>query len=139
MADGHAFVRTGLEPELGGRLRSDTERSGCEPELGGMLRQKGLYVDEITCIGCGLCAYIARSTFYLEPEYGRSRVVNQLGDSDALVQEAIDCCPVDCIHRVDYSVIPLLEEERRHQQIPGIGLPPTGPRKIKPRKPRKKA
>ncbi|MBC8120384.1 MAG: ferredoxin, partial [Gemmatimonadaceae bacterium] len=81
MADGHTFGRTGLEPELGGGLRSDTERSGCEPELGGMLRQKGLYVDEITCIGCGLCAYIARSTFYLEPEYGRSRVVNQLGDS----------------------------------------------------------
>jgi ferredoxin len=127
--------RSGMEPELGGTLRVGESRSGFEPELGGLLRQKGVYVDEVTCIGCGLCAYIARNTFYLEPDYGRSRVVNQDGDSEDLVQEAMDCCPVDCIHRVDYTQIPLLEEERRYQEIPDIGLPPTA-RKIKPRKPR---
>ena len=44
--------RSGFEPELGGSLRSDSQRSGLEPELGGVLRQKGVYVDEITCIGC---------------------------------------------------------------------------------------
>jgi ferredoxin len=127
--------RSGMEPELGGILRVGESRSGFEPELGGLLRQKGVYVDEVTCIGCGLCAYIARNTFYLEPDYGRSRVVSQDGDSEDLVQEAMDCCPVDCIHRVDYTQIPLLEEERRYQDIPDIGLPPTA-RKIKPRKPR---
>lgn len=117
--------RSGLEPELGGDLRSGALRSGYEPELGGMLRQRGVYVDEVTCIGCGLCAYIARNTFYLEPDHGRSRVVRQDGDSEDLVQEAMDCCPVDCIHRVDYTDIPILEEQRRYQQIPDIGLPPT--------------
>jgi len=131
-----AGARTGLEPELGGHLRSGPERSGFEPELGGALRQKGVYVDEVTCIGCGLCAYIARNTFYLEPDYGRSRVIRQDGDSDELIQEAIDCCPVDCIHRVDYTDIPVLEEERRYQEIPDIGLPPTA-RKLRSRKPRR--
>ncbi|PLZ48562.1 ferredoxin, partial [Fischerella thermalis] len=64
--------RSGLEPELGGFLRDAPERSGLEPELGGMLRQKGVYVDEITCIGCKHCAFVARNTFYIEPDYGRS-------------------------------------------------------------------
>jgi len=35
------------------------------PELGGALRQKGVYVDEITCIGCKHCAHVARNTFYI--------------------------------------------------------------------------
>ncbi len=42
----------GLEPELGGQLRQSTPRSGYEPDLGGAHRQRGVYVDEITCIGC---------------------------------------------------------------------------------------
>ncbi len=125
--------RSGHEPELGGMLRHGPSRSGFEPELGGGFRQKGVYVDEVTCIGCGLCAYIARNTFYLEPEYGRSRVVRQDGDPEDLVAEAIDCCPVDCIHRVDFTEIPQLEEERVYQVIPDIGLPPTA-RKLRPRR-----
>ncbi|MGC1196980.1 MAG: ferredoxin, partial [Geitlerinemataceae cyanobacterium] len=71
--------RTGFEPELGGLLRENPDRSGLEPELGGALRQKGVYVDEITCIGCKHCAHVARNTFYIEPDYGRSRVFNQDG------------------------------------------------------------
>ena len=59
--------RSGFEPELGGYLREDSQRSGLEPELGGVLRQSGVYVDEITCIGCQHCAHVARNTFYIEP------------------------------------------------------------------------
>ena len=114
--------RTGLEPELGGFLRDAPERSGLEPELGGVLRQKGVYVDEITCIGCKHCAHVARNTFYIEPDYGRSRVVRQDGDSEELIQEAIDTCPVDCIHWVDYTELKNLEEERQFQVIPLIGF-----------------
>jgi Ferredoxin len=55
--------RSGLEPELGGFLRSAPERSGFEPELGGVLRQKGVYVDELTCIGCKHCSHVARILF----------------------------------------------------------------------------
>jgi ferredoxin len=55
--------RSGFEPELGGILRDDPERNGFEPELGGVSRQKGVYVDEITCIGCKHCAHVARVRF----------------------------------------------------------------------------
>lgn len=115
--------RSGLEPELGGFLRETEGRSGCEPELGGVLRQKGVYVDEITCIGCKHCAHVARNTFYIEPDYGRSRVIRQDGDSEELVQEAIDTCPVDCIHWVNYAELKRLEDERKYQVIPVAGFP----------------
>lgn len=116
-------ARTHLEPELGGVLRDAPERSGYEPELGGILRQKGVYVDEVTCIGCKHCAHVARNTFYIEADYGRSRVVRQDGDSEELIQEAIDTCPVDCIHWVDYTELKKLEEERQYQVIPIAGYP----------------
>ncbi|MEH2232174.1 MAG: ferredoxin [Nostoc sp.] len=115
--------RSGLEPELGGFLRDAPERSGLEPELGGVLRQNGVYVDEITCIGCKHCAHVARNTFYIEPDYGRSRVVRQDGDAEEIIQEAIDTCPVDCIHWVDYTELRKLEDERKYQVIPLVGYP----------------
>lgn len=115
--------RSGLEPELGGLWREQSQRSGLEPELGGVLRQKGVYVDEITCIGCKHCAHVARNTFYIEPDYGRSRVVRQDGDSEEIIQEAIDTCPVDCIHWVNYTELKTLEEERQFQVIPVVGYP----------------
>ncbi len=118
--------RSGLEPELGGFLRLAPERSGFEPELGGMLRQKGVYVDEITCIGCKHCAHVARNTFYIEPDYGRSRVVRQDADAEEVIQEAIDTCPVDCIHWVNYTELRKLEDERKFQVIPLIGYPVEG-------------
>lgn len=120
----HPSERSGFEPELGGIFRDDPERSGLEPELGGSLRQKGVYVDEITCIGCKHCAHVARNTFYIEPDYGRSRVIRQDGDSEEIIQEAIDTCPVDCIHWVDYTALKTLEAEREYQVIPPVvGFP----------------
>jgi ferredoxin len=115
--------QSGLEPELGGHLRDAPERTGLEPELGGVVRQRGVYVDEITCIGCKHCAHVARNTFYIEPDYGRSRVIRQDGDSEDTIQEAIDTCPVDCIHWVDYTELKTLEEERKYQIIPIVGFP----------------
>lgn len=116
-------AKTGLEPELGGHLRHAVDRNGLEPELGGQFRQKGVYVDEVTCIGCKHCAHVARNTFYIEPDYGRSRVVRQDGDPEALIQEAIDTCPVDCIHWVDYTELKSLEEARKHQVVRALGFP----------------
>lgn len=114
---------SGLEPELGGVLRDRPERSGFEPELGGVLRQKGVYVDEPTCIGCRHCAHVARNTFYIEPDRGRSRVFRQDGDSEDLIQEAIDTCPVDCIHWVGFTELQTLEAERKYQVISTVGFP----------------
>jgi ferredoxin len=110
-------------PELGGVWRDIGDRSGLEPELGGVIRQRGVYVDELTCIGCKFCAHVARNTFYIEPENGRSRVVRQDGDLEDTVQEAIDTCPVNCIQWVDYTELKKLEAEREFQEIPIAGFP----------------
>lgn len=115
--------RSQLEPELGGALRFGSYRSGLEPELGGVLRQQGVYVDEQTCIGCRHCSHVARNTFFIEPDYGRARVIRQDGDSEDLIQEAIDTCPVDCIHWVNYKELRKLEDERKYQVITNLGLP----------------
>ncbi|MGD1872394.1 MAG: ferredoxin [Mastigocoleus sp.] len=123
-AGGEEDFPSGLEPELGGYLRHDNQdRSGLEPELGGSIRQRGVYVDEITCIGCKYCAHVAQNTFYIEQDYGRSRVVRQDGDSEEIIQEAIDTCPVDCIHWMDYTELKKLEEERKYQVVPIAGFP----------------
>jgi ferredoxin len=122
-AESETVVQTGLEPELGGVWRESPDRTGLEPELGGTVRQKGVYVDEITCIGCKHCAHVARNTFYIEPDYGRSRVIRQEGDTEEMIQEAIDTCPVDCIHWVDYTELKNLEEERKYQVVPIAGFP----------------
>ncbi|MDJ0714760.1 MAG: ferredoxin [Prochloraceae cyanobacterium] len=115
--------RSGLEPELGGIFRDAPSRSGLEPELGGEFRQKGVYVDEVTCIGCKHCAHVAANTFYIEPNYGRARVFDQDGDTEEIIQEAIDTCPVNCIHLVDYTELKQLEQERKHQVIKHLGFP----------------
>lgn len=115
--------RSGWEPELGGILRDTLERSGWEPELGGELRVSGVYVDEVTCIGCKHCAHVAPNTFYIEPDYGRSRVYNQDGDADSVIQEAMDTCPVNCIHWVDYRALGRLEKARKSQVIKHLGFP----------------
>ncbi|MBE9041170.1 ferredoxin [Oscillatoriales cyanobacterium LEGE 11467] len=115
--------RSGFEPELGGVLRQTPDRSGFEPELGGVLRQKGVYVDELTCIGCKNCAHVARNTFYIEAEHGRARVFDQDGNPEDTIQEAIDTCPVNCIHWVDYTELKILEKERKDQVIPIAGIP----------------
>jgi ferredoxin len=114
---------SGFEPELGGYLRDAEDRSGFEPELGGVWRQKGVYVDEMTCIGCLHCAHTARNTFFIEPDYGRARVVRQDGDLEDTIQEAIDTCPVNCIQWVDYTELQKLETERQYQEIPIAGFP----------------
>jgi len=130
MSDFHS----GFEPELGGQLRDAPERTGLEPELGGVVRQRGVYVDEVICIGCKHCAHVARNTFYIEPDYGRSRVVRQDGDSEDVVQEAIDTCPVDCIYWLDYTDVKQREEDRKYQVIPIAGFPMDGGRSRRRRK-----
>jgi ferredoxin len=128
------FERSGFEPELGGIFRDAPERSGFEPELGGELRDKAVYVDEVTCIGCKHCAHVSPNTFYIEPEYGRSRVFNQDGDPEDRIQESIDTCPVDCIHWVNYTEIPQLEEARKYQVIKQLGFPQANTEKLHKKK-----
>ena len=91
--------------------------------LGGALRQKAVWVDEAVCIGCRYCANVATNTFVVEPDWGRSRAIRQDGDSTERIQEAIDTCPVDCIHWVDYEALPHLAEQLAQQELQPLGLP----------------
>ena len=97
--------------------------TGSEPLLGGALRQKAVWVDEAVCIGCRYCTHVASLTFLVEPLWGRSRALRQDGDSTELIQEAIDTCPVDCIHWVAYEDLPGLEAQLASQEIQPLGLP----------------
>ncbi|MFM7361336.1 MAG: ferredoxin [Cyanobium sp.] len=113
-----------VDPSLAFRVAPETgPRSGLEPLLGGELRQKAVWVDEAVCIGCRYCAHVAANTFVVESDWGRSRAIRQDGDSTERIQEAIDTCPVDCIHWVAYETLPELEQQLRQQEIQPLGLP----------------
>ncbi len=107
--------------------------NGSEPRLGGLLREKAVWVDESVCIGCRYCAHVATNTFVIEPFLGRSRVIRQDGDSTSLVQEAVDTCPVDCIHWVDFEDLDSLKKELESMNIQPLGFAPNKrSRRIKP-------
>jgi len=93
------------------------ERSGCEPRLGGELRERAVWVDESICIGCRYCAHVAGNTFVVEPHLGRSRAIRQDGDSTECIQEAIDTCPVDCIHWVPFEELDTLRSDLIRQDL----------------------
>eukprot|EP00210_Caulerpa_lentillifera_P005564 g5322.t2 len=68
-----------------------------------------VFVDEFTCIGCQNCINVCPKSFGLEEMFGRARVINQNYTNGELVQEAIDTCPVSCIHWVTAPQLTLLE------------------------------
>ncbi len=103
----------------------DFELSGRDPVLGGKLREKAVWVDERKCIGCTYCSSVATNTFAMEPEQGRARAFRQDGDSDELIQEAIDTCPVDCIEWVPFEDLNKLEEVIIKHHFRNLGLPPV--------------
>tara|TARA_A100001011_G_scaffold146013_1_gene154123 strand:+ start:210 stop:452 length:243 start_codon:yes stop_codon:yes gene_type:complete len=74
-------------------------------------------VDESVCIGCRYCAHVAGNTFVVEPHLGRSRAIRQDGDSTECIQEAIDTCPVDCIHWVPFEDLDTLQSDLIRQDL----------------------
>ena len=118
---------SGLDPSLAFSAApapaAEAVSNGLEPLLGGALREKAVWVDEVVCIGCRYCAHVACNTFVVEPNYGRSRVIRQDGDSTERIQEAIDTCPVDCIHWVGFENLDDLRRQRESQDLLPLGLP----------------
>ena len=99
--------------------------NGRDPVLGGKLREKAVWVDERKCIGCTYCSSVATNTFAMEPEQGRARAFRQDGDSEELIQEAIDTCPVDCIEWVSFEDLIKLEAVLKNHHFRNLGLPPV--------------
>eukprot|EP00276_Gloeochaete_wittrockiana_P007209 CAMPEP_0184655690 /NCGR_PEP_ID=MMETSP0308-20130426/14339_1 /TAXON_ID=38269 /ORGANISM="Gloeochaete witrockiana, Strain SAG 46.84" /LENGTH=271 /DNA_ID=CAMNT_0027092373 /DNA_START=333 /DNA_END=1148 /DNA_ORIENTATION=+ len=90
--------------------------------MGACRNGRGVFVDEFQCIGCKNCAHVASNSFFIEDNHGRARVFKQDGDSIFKMQEAIDTCPVSCIHWVDEDFLKVLEEERAKQKMLNVGL-----------------
>ncbi|XP_027127374.1 uncharacterized protein LOC113753105 [Coffea eugenioides] len=69
-----------------------------------------VFVDEFSCIGCKNCTNVCKAVFTIEEDFGRARAYSQSGNPD-LIQQAIDSCPVDCIHWTSAQQLSLLEDE----------------------------
>ena len=102
--------------------RQAGQHSGSEPCLGGKLREKAVWVEEWDCVGCRYCAHVACNTFVIVPETGRCRAIRQDGNTAERIQEAIDTCPVDCIHWVDFHELTELQE-RQLDSAQNRGIP----------------
>ena len=98
--------------------------SGFEPVLGGELREKAVWIDESACIGCQYCVHVATNTFFVDENYGRARVIRQNGDNLEVVQEAMDTCPVDCMHWVDFEDLDRLEASLNRDMFQSLGKLP---------------
>ena len=57
-----------------------------------------VYLVEEECIGCGMCQDTCPDVFKLNEEKGIAEVIKPQGGPEDLIQEAIDSCPVECIH-----------------------------------------
>lgn len=57
-----------------------------------------VYIDEDECIACGLCQDICPEVFKLDDDQMVAKVLKPQGGPEELIQEAIDSCPVTCIH-----------------------------------------
>lgn len=59
---------------------------------------KTVYIDEEECIGCGSCVEICPEVFHLKEGDEKAEVIKPEGGPEDLIQEAMDTCPVSCIH-----------------------------------------
>ena len=105
-------------------IEENIEITGWEPVLGGQLAEKAVWVDEAKCIGCQYCVHVASNTFLVDEFHGRSRAMRQDGDSVDVIQEAIDTCPVDCIHWVKFEELNDLENSLDRDMFQSFGKPP---------------
>ncbi|KAL5793590.1 hypothetical protein ACOSP7_002184 [Xanthoceras sorbifolium] len=91
------------------------------PFLDDSITKDHVFVDEFSCIGCKNCANMAEDVFKIEEDFGRARAYNQCGNPD-LVQQAIESCPVDCIHWTSAAQLSLLEDEMRRVERVNVAL-----------------
>jgi ferredoxin len=63
---------------------------------GSMARR--VFIDEEECIGCGTCEEICPEVFKLNEKTDKAEVINQEGAPEDRIEEAIEACPVECIH-----------------------------------------
>lgn len=68
-----------------------------------------VFIDEESCVGCYQCANVAPATFKML-ESGRARTFHQRKGPD--VDQAIQACPVACMHSVSFRELQEFEKAR---------------------------
>ena len=53
------------------------------------------------CIGCGSCVEICPEVFVLNESLEKAQVINPEGCPEDKIEEAMEICPVHCIHCED--------------------------------------
>jgi ferredoxin len=59
---------------------------------------KAVYLDEPECIGWGSCVEICPEVFQMQEGEEKAVVIRPAGGPEDLIREAMDTCPVSCIH-----------------------------------------
>ena len=59
---------------------------------------KAVYIDEEECIGCASCVEICPEVFQMKEGEEKAEVIKPEDGPEDLIQEAMDTCPVSCIH-----------------------------------------
>jgi ferredoxin len=73
----------------------DIRRWKNAPEGGSVARIP--YVEKEECISCGVCVETVPDVFRFDDDM-KAEVFDPAGDTEATIQEAMDLCPVACIH-----------------------------------------
>jgi len=60
-----------------------------------------VFIDEEECIGCGTCQELCPDVFELDDDTQKARVIMPEGGPEELIEEAMESCPVSCIHWED--------------------------------------
>ena len=61
---------------------------------------KNIKIDASACIGCGTCVALAEKSFKMEDD-GKAHVLEPAGDTEEVIKNAIDSCPVTAISWVE--------------------------------------
>lgn len=59
---------------------------------------KRVHLDEDECIGCGTCEELCPEVFRLNEDTQKAEIIKAEGGPENQIEEAIESCPVSCIH-----------------------------------------
>ena len=59
---------------------------------------KKVTIDTDECVGCQACVELCPDVFGFDEDAEKAKVILDEGGPEDCIQEAIDSCPVECIH-----------------------------------------
>jgi len=59
---------------------------------------KKVVIDQEECIGCESCVELCADVFEFNEDEEKAQVIQAEGGPEDCIEEAIETCPVECIH-----------------------------------------